>query len=82
MNSRPSITTFIFSLRYGTINGPRGNSEDDPSMMIRELQLNIQYLGISWSAVYCFGAVVNHLFPGVSTSLLTAIEAQKMDLLA
>lgn len=66
----------ILTRAYGTINGPRGNSEDDPSMMIRELQLNIQYLGISPGVLsIAFGAVVNHLFPGVSTSLLTAIEA-------
>jgi hypothetical protein len=69
----------ILSRAYHTINDIRGNADDDPSMKVRELQLNIQYLGISPGVLsIAFGAVVNHLFPGISTSLLSTEESQTM----
>lgn len=68
---------FILTRAYHIIRGPGGHIEDDPSTKIRELQLNIQYLGISPGILsIAFGAVVNHLFPGISVSLLAAVSSE------
>jgi hypothetical protein len=56
----------VLSRAYHVMRGPRGDPDGDPSRTVRELQMNIQYLGVSPGILsIAFGSVVKHLYPNL-----------------